>query len=62
MADRGPYGLHLDFLMNLNDVVTLMDLFSVESTLNFQHQVWDFEDRIYQSLKMEVYVFPKGPL
>ena len=36
MADRGPYGLHLDFLMDLNDVVTLMDLFSAESALNFQ--------------------------
>ena len=61
MADRGPYGLHLDFLMNLNDVVTLMDLFSAESTLNFQQQVWDFEESIYQALKTEVYGLPKVP-
>ena len=61
MADRGPYGLHLDFLMNLNDVVTLMDLFSAESSLNFQQQVWDFEESIYQVLKTEVYGLPKVP-
>ena len=61
MADRGPYGLHLDFLMNLNDVVTLMDLFSAESALNFQQQVWDFEESIYQALKTEVYGLPKVP-
>ena len=61
MADRGPYGLHLDYLMNLNDVVTLMDLLSAESTLNFQQQVWDFEESIYQVLKMEVYGLPKVP-
>ena len=61
MADRGPYGLHLDFLMNLNDVVTLMDLFSAESALNFQQQVWDFEESIYQVLKTEVYGLPKVP-
>ena len=61
MADRGPYGLHLDFLMNLNDVVTLMDLFSAESALNFQEQVWDFEESIYQALKTEVYGLPKVP-
>ena len=36
MADRGPYGLHLDFLMNLEDIVNLMDLFSTESALQFQ--------------------------
>ena len=59
MADRGPYSLHLDFLMNLKDVVTLMDLFSAESALNFQQQVWDFEESIYQALKTEVYVLPK---
>ena len=46
MADRGPYGLHLDFLMNLEDVVNLMDLFSAESVLQFQQQVWDFEESI----------------
>ena len=61
MADRGPYGLHLDFLMNLNDVVTLMDLFSAESALNFQQQVWDFKESIYQALKTEVYGLPKVP-
>ena len=61
MADRGPYGLHLDFLMNLNDVVTLMDLFSAESALNFQQQVWDFEESIYHVLKTEVYGLPKVP-
>ena len=61
MADRGPYGLHLDFLMNLNDVVTLMDLFSAESALNFQQQVWDFEESIYHALKTEVYGLPKVP-
>ena len=61
MADRGPYGLHLDFLMNLNDVVTLMDLFSAESALNFQQQVWDFEVSIYHALKTEVYGLPKVP-
>ena len=61
MADRGPYSLHLDFLMNLNDVVTLMDLFSAESALNFQEQVWDFKESIYQVLKTEVYGLPKVP-
>ena len=61
MADRGPYGLHLDFLMNLNDVVILMDLFSAESALNFQEQVWDFEESIYHALKTEVYGLPKVP-
>ena len=61
MADRGPYSSHLDFLMNLNDVVTLMDLFSAESTLNFQQQVWDFKESIYQVLKTEVYGLPKVP-
>ena len=61
VADTGPYGLHLDFMMNLNDVVTLMDLFNAESTLNFQQQVWDFEESIYNSLEMEVYGFPKVP-
>ena len=61
MADRGPYGLHLDFLMNLNDVVNLMDLFSAESALNFQQQVWDFKESIYQALKTEVYELPKVP-
>ena len=61
MAERGPYGLHLDFLMNLNDVVTLMDLFSAESALNFQKQVWDFKESVYQALKTEVYGLPKVP-
>ena len=61
MADRGPCGLHLDFLMNLHDVVTLMDLFSAESALNFQQQVWDFEESIYHALKTEVYGLPKVP-
>ena len=59
MADRGPYGLHLDFLMNLEDVVNLMDLFSTESALQFQQQVWDFEESIYEALKTEVYALPK---
>ena len=59
MADRGPYGLHLDFLMNLEDVVNLMDLFSAESALQFQQQVWDFEESIYEALKTEVYDLPK---
>ena len=59
MADRGPYGLHLDFLMNLEDVVNLMDLFSAESALQFQQQVWDFEESIYEALKTEVYALPK---
>ena len=61
IADRGPYGLHLDFLMNLNDVVNLMDLFSAESALTFQQQVWDFEESIYNSLKTEVYGLPRVP-
>ena len=61
MADRGPYCLHLDFLMNLNDVVTLMDLFSAESALNFQQQVWDFKESIYHALKTEEYGLPKVP-
>ena len=51
MGDRGPYGLHLDFLMNLEDVVNLMDLFSAESALQFQQQVWDFEESVYEALK-----------
>ena len=59
MADRGPYSLHLDFLMNLEDIVNLMDLFSAESALQFQQQVWDFEESIYEALKMEVYGLPK---
>ena len=59
MADRGPYCLHMDFLMNLEDVVNLMDLFSAESVLQFQQQVWDFEESIYEALKMEVYDLPK---
>ena len=59
MADREPYGLHLDFLLNLKDVVNLMDLFSAESALQFQQQVWDFEESIYEALKMEVYDLPK---
>ena len=59
MADRGPYGLHLDFLLNLEDVVNLMDLFSAESALQFQQQVWDFEESIYEALKKEVYGLPK---
>ena len=61
VADRGPYRLHLDFMMNLNDVVTLMDLFSAESALNFQQQVWDFEEIIYNSLWTEVYGLPEVP-
>ena len=61
VADRGPYGLHLDFMMNLNDVVTLMDLFSAESALNFQQQVWNFEESIYNSLRTEAYGLPKVP-
>ena len=59
MADRGPYGLHLDFLLNLKDVVNLMDLFSAESALQFQQQVWDFEESIYEALQTEVYGLPK---
>ena len=59
MADRGPYGLHLDFLLNLEDVVNLMDLFSTESVLQFQQQVWDFEESIYEALQTEVYGLPK---
>ena len=59
MADRGPYGLHLDFLLNLEDVVNLMDLFSAESALQFQQQVWDFEESIYEALQTEVYGLPK---
>ena len=55
MADRGPYSLHLDFLLNLEDVVNLMDLFSAESALQFQQQVWDFEESIYEALQTEVY-------
>ena len=47
--------------MNLNDVVTLMDLFSAESALNFQQQVWDFQESIYHALKTEVYGLPKVP-
>ena len=61
VADRGPYGLHLDFMMNLNDVVTLIDLFSAGSALNFQQQVWDFEESIYNSLRTKVYGLPKVP-
>ena len=61
VADRGPYGLHLDFMMNLNDVVTLMDLVSAESALNFQQQVWNFEESIYNLLRTEVYGLPKVP-
>ena len=59
VSDRGPYGLHLDFIMNLNDVANLMDLFSAESPLQFQQQVWDYEESIYESLKTEVYGLPK---
>ena len=59
MANRGPYGLHLDFLLNLEDVVNLMDLFSAESALQFQQQVWDFEESIYEALQTEVYGLPK---
>ena len=59
MADRGPYGLHLDFLLNLEDVVNLMDLFSAESALQFQQQVWDFAESIYEALQTEVYGLPK---
>ena len=61
VADRGPYGLYLDFMMNLNDIVTLMDLFSAESALNFQQQVWDFKESIYNALWTEVYGLPKVP-
>ena len=61
LADRGPYGLHLDFMMNLNDILTLMDLFSAESALNFQQQVWDFKESIYNLLRTEVYGLPKVP-
>ena len=61
VANRGQYGLHLDFMKNLNDVVTLMDLFSAESVLNFQQQVWDFEESIYNLLRTEVYGLPKVP-
>ena len=59
MAHRGPYGLHLDFLLNLEDVVNLMDLFSAESALQFQQQVWEFEESIYEALKTEVYDLQK---
>ena len=59
VSNRGPYGLHLDFIMNLNDVANLMDLFSTESPLQFQQQVWDYEESIYESLKTEVYGLPK---
>ena len=45
--------------MNLEDVVNLMDLFSAESALQFQQQVWDFEESIYEALKTEVYGLPK---
>ena len=45
--------------MNLDDVVNLMDLFSAESALQFQQQVWDFEESIYKALKTEVYGLPK---
>ena len=48
-------------MMNLNDVVTLMDLFSAESVLNFQQQVWDFKESIYNSLWTEVYGLPRVP-
>ena len=61
VSDRGPYGLHLDFILNLNDVANLMDLFSTESTLQFQQQVWDYEESIYKSLKTEVYGLPQVP-
>ena len=59
MADRGPYVLHLDFLLKPEDVVNLMDLFSAESALQFQQQVWDFEESIYEALQTEVYGLPK---
>ena len=36
-----------------------MDLFSAESPLQFQQQVWDYEESIYESLKTEVYGLPK---
>ena len=61
VSDRGPYGLHLNFIMNLNDVANLMDLFSAESALQFQQQVWDYEESIYESLKTEVYGLPQVP-
>ena len=58
VSDWGPHGLHLDFIMNLNNVANLMDLFSAESSLQFQ-QVWDYKESIYESLKTEVYGLPK---
>ena len=36
-----------------------MDLFSAESALQFQQQVWDFEESIYEALQTEVYGLPK---
>ena len=36
-----------------------MDLFSTESALQFQQQVWDFEESIYEALQTEVYGLPK---
>ena len=36
-----------------------MDLFSTKSPLQFQQQVWDYEESIYESLKTEVYGLPK---
>ena len=59
VSDWGPYGLHFDFIMNLNDVANLVDLFSTESALQFQQQVWDYKESIYESLKTEVYGLPQ---
>ena len=59
ITDRGPYGMHLDIITSLNDIVNLLDLFSAESAIAFERNVWNHEEAIYEEIQREVEGLPK---
>ena len=59
LSDRRPYGLHLDVITGLNDIVNLLDLFSVKTALVFQQNVWNLESAIYDELQKGVPDLPR---
>ena len=59
LSDRGPYGLHLDIITGLNDIVNLLDLFSAETALMFQQNVWNLKSAIYDELQKGVPDLPR---
>lgn len=59
ITDRGPYGMHLDIITGITDIVNLLDLFSTETALSFERNIWDHEEAIYEEIQREVEDLPK---